>query len=764
MSWLDPFLNGAIRILDGIVPLPARDKLAFGSGLAAADNPTTGATDITVDGTLPAAPGANALVLQSTGAASTAWRPVAPTLVPSGGSDVAQIAAGLTAAGHVALTGTMLVNVNTTIGSAGQLLHFYPDAKLRPAAGVILTVGCWHTAADDQHIFDLSAGGIVHFAASGPQIATPEHFGAARDGATDDSAAIQAAHDAFIPAAAGGTVKLLRGRYALGTGLVLKTGIAVQTAFAGGNSLGTTLFPLVSMSVVSWSASSAPQKETYVGPLVVAFSGVANAITNGHNSSIAFDLKNLKWGVIDSPRVTFSGTTSQGGTGFYLEGDASGSAPYYNHVTNAIFTGIQDANCLGAHFASPVPPDTANSANGNRIDFQSCTLMKHAVWFGAATENLVIITEAEALDTGSSYFLFGDDDAASRPSGSRGNRVILSYYESSGLAYLARFGAVTTANEWNVIEAIDNGITMIDPGGDGIGTNQILLNGHQSFADWVLRGTYKSTLAQSATADRTLTLPDVSATLRARNAGTKQVSTTGGTTTLTGVTPQTVIEVTGTLTTDATIEVPALAGVDFIVDNGTAGAHKVTVKPVGGTGVEITQGMSCMLHTSANGTSCIKTTPDILDSGAGSTTIGADTVAFKTHANITGFNFAVAGGFLTINATGGMNVIGSGGSGIGFAVDSVTIGNSALQTGGTLSAPGSGQLKIDATTSIVLDYSGTPRIKVDSTGLGFYNHAPAAQQAVTGTLSAVIDANAKAVLTSIIAALVATGLVTDGTT
>jgi hypothetical protein len=48
--------------------------------------------------------------------------------------------------------------------------------------------------------------------------------------------------------------------------------------------------------------------------------------------------------------------------------------------------------------------------------------------------------------------------------------------------------------------------------------------------------------------------------------------------------------------------------------------------------------------------------------------------------------------------------------------------------------------------------------------LAFYGHAGATQQSVTGALSTVLDAPAKAVLTSIIAALVASGLVTDGTT
>jgi hypothetical protein len=50
-------------------------------------------------------------------------------------------------------------------------------------------------------------------------------------------------------------------------------------------------------------------------------------------------------------------------------------------------------------------------------------------------------------------------------------------------------------------------------------------------------------------------------------------------------------------------------------------------------------------------------------------------------------------------------------------------------------------------------------------GFGAWTHgAPATQPAVTGALSTVLDAPAKAVLTSIIAALVAYGLATNGTT
>jgi hypothetical protein len=56
--------------------------------------------------------------------------------------------------------------------------------------------------------------------------------------------------------------------------------------------------------------------------------------------------------------------------------------------------------------------------------------------------------------------------------------------------------------------------------------------------------------------------------------------------------------------------------------------------------------------------------------------------------------------------------------------------------------------------------------KVNGTGLGFFGSTPVARPTVTGALLSVTDANAKAVLTSIIAALKASGLglIADGTT
>lgn len=86
--------------------------------------------------------------------------------------------------------------------------------------------------------------------------------------------------------------------------------------------------------------------------------------------------------------------------------------------------------------------------------------------------------------------------------------------------------------------------------------------------------------------------------------GIQSISTTGGTTTLTG-TPeapqaqQMFLNITGVLASNAIIEIPVAAGTGrnriFLVKNGTSGAHTVTIRKVGGTGVAITQSKICFV-------------------------------------------------------------------------------------------------------------------------------------------------------------------------
>lgn len=234
MSWLDPFFNAASIILQNAgLSLPARARMNFAAPLTATDNPGADATDIGFDGTVPAAPGADALVLQSTGASSTAWRPVAPTLVPSGGSDYAQIAAGLAAAGHVALSvGTFNITANATIGTAAaQALHIFPGAMLKPASGVHILLVALPDVQPGQAWIDLSAGGTISIASGGygPTIVHPDWFvGCDRTGSADSSAAFQAAHD-MLPDE-GGIIDLLVGYYKLSNVSITKNGVKVRGA------------------------------------------------------------------------------------------------------------------------------------------------------------------------------------------------------------------------------------------------------------------------------------------------------------------------------------------------------------------------------------------------------------------------------------------------------------------------------------------------------------------------------------------------------
>ncbi len=84
--------------------------------------------------------------------------------------------------------------------------------------------------------------------------------------------------------------------------------------------------------------------------------------------------------------------------------------------------------------------------------------------------------------------------------------------------------------------------------------------------------------------------------------------------------------------------------------------------------------------------------------------------------------------------------------------------NNHVRLGGTLTSQGTETfVNITATGNVALGTTGTNTV-------GFFGTTPATQKTVTGALSTVADAPAKAVLTSIIAALVAYGLAVDGTT
>lgn len=112
-------------------------------------------------------------------------------------------------------------------------------------------------------------------------------------------------------------------------------------------------------------------------------------------------------------------------------------------------------------------------------------------------------------------------------------------------------------------------------------------------------------------------------------AGKLDISTTGGTTTLTGTpaAPQAqkmFLNITGVLASNATIEIPIAAGTGrnriYVVKNGTTGAFTLTIKKVGGTGVTVGQGNTAFLLY--NGTDIQYAAPQIVSASGNIATSG----------------------------------------------------------------------------------------------------------------------------------------------
>lgn len=93
------------------------------------------------------------------------------------------------------------------------------------------------------------------------------------------------------------------------------------------------------------------------------------------------------------------------------------------------------------------------------------------------------------------------------------------------------------------------------------------------------------------------------------------------------------------------------------------------------------------------------------------------------------------------------------------AVSIGTVSTGGITLGDTITIADAKNIVLNATTGTKIGTATTQK-------LGFFNSTPITQPALTGSLSTVADAPAKAVLTSIIAALKATGLglVNDTTT
>ena len=117
---------------------------------------------------------------------------------------------------------------------------------------------------------------------------------------------------------------------------------------------------------------------------------------------------------------------------------------------------------------------------------------------------------------------------------------------------------------------------------------------------------------------------------------------------------------------------------------------------------------------------------------------------------------------------------------IGGSGQDSTAGVTSNPTAAALQEPGGASVEVSAGLAFVGSGSTTGKTAIlagmhgavvtvsdDGAGngaLGFFNTGWVGKQTVTGSLSTVVDASAKAVLTSVIAALAAYGLVTDGTT
>lgn len=83
--------------------------------------------------------------------------------------------------------------------------------------------------------------------------------------------------------------------------------------------------------------------------------------------------------------------------------------------------------------------------------------------------------------------------------------------------------------------------------------------------------------------------------------------------------------------------------------------------------------------------------------------------------------------------------------------DTFTLKEDAGTTRHTWTIAAASKWKIATSTSLSFDYNTTQRFKIDSTGIGFYDHAPVAQQVLATGAGATVD--------NVITALQALGLV-----
>ena len=122
--------------------------------------------------------------------------------------------------------------------------------------------------------------------------------------------------------------------------------------------------------------------------------------------------------------------------------------------------------------------------------------------------------------------------------------------------------------------------------------------------------------------------------------GLQAITMSGTSVTLTNIqSAYPVINVTGTLTANSTLLIPAQVG-EWIIVNNTTGSYTLTAQMVGGSGVALTQGYST--YTYADGTN----------------------VYYANSAQVSSFNGRT--GFITLNSTDITNALGFPVSGLGF--------------------------------------------------------------------------------------------------
>lgn len=203
-------------------------------------------------------------------------------------------------------------------------------------------------------------------------------------------------------------------------------------------------------------------------------------------------------------------------------------------------------------------------------------------------------------------------------------------------------------------------------------------------------------------------------------------------------------------------------GDSLSLDAGQGGNY--STGPVGTGGQIIASGGAGGSDASVGGTGGVGGTGNFRGGLGGTATDAAGTGGAGGLVIVEGGDGGVGGG--ATGAGGGATVRGGEGSGGGTALVQGGPGAVSGDSGGNVFVEGgaAGAGGIDG--SVFIGASNTREVNIAAAGglVGFFGVAAAIQQTITGALSSVSDANAQAVLTSIISALTTLGLATDGTT